>query len=63
MGDKAELRSDLYLDAASLDRLAYDLFTEEGPVDLSCVDVGDAQIECAVDRPDRFALSRAPSLV
>ena len=45
VGDEPELRGDLDLVTAALDGLADDLLAQERPVDLSRVDVGDAEIE------------------
>ena len=54
VGDKPELRGDLDLVTAALDGLADDLLAQERPVDLGGVDVGDAEVEGAVDGPDRL---------
>ena len=54
--DQAELRGDDDLVAAALDGRADDLLAEERPVDLRSVDVGDTEIECAVDGADRLGV-------
>ena len=54
VGDEPELRGDLDLVAAALDGLADDLLTQERPVDLGGVDVGDTELEGTVDGADRL---------
>jgi hypothetical protein len=54
VGDQAELRGDDDPVAAAGDSLANYFLAVEGAVDLSGIDVGDAQVEGAVDGADRF---------
>ena len=49
---EAELGGDLHLVAAALDGASDELLAVEGPVDLGGVDVGDAELEGAVDGAD-----------
>ena len=56
VGDEPELGGDLHLVAAALDGLADDFFAVEGAVDLGGVDVGDAEVEGAVDGADRLVV-------
>ena len=58
MGDQAELGGDDDIVAAALARLSDDLFGE-GPVDLGGVDVGDTEVEGAVDGADRLGVVEA----
>ena len=55
MGQDAELRGDDDLVAPTLQRLTDDLFAVERAVALSGVDVGDTQVERAMDGADRRA--------
>ena len=59
VGDEAELGRDDDLVAAALDGLADDLLAVERPVDLGGVDVGDAEVEGAVDGADRLGVVEA----
>src|SRR5919112_1005587 len=52
--DEAELGGDHDVVTAASDGLPDDLLAVEGPVDLSGVDVGDAQVQRATDRGDRL---------
>ena len=61
VGDEAELRGDHDLVAAALDGPADDLLAEERAVDLGGVDVGDAEVEGAVDGADRLGVAAARS--
>ena len=61
VGDEAELGGDDDLVAAALDRLADELLAVERAVDLGGVDVGDAQVQRAVDGADRLGVVEAPA--
>jgi len=63
VGDEAELRGHHDLVAAVLDRLADQFLAVERAVDLGGVDVGDAQVQRAVDGADRLGVIKAPPLV
>jgi hypothetical protein len=56
VGHEAELGGDDDLVAPALDRLPDDLLAVERAVDLCGVDVGDAEVECAVDGADGFGV-------
>ena len=56
VGDEAELGGDHDLVAAALDGPPDELLAVEGAVDLGGVDVGDAQVERAVDGADRLGV-------
>jgi hypothetical protein len=56
MGHEAELCCDDDLVAPALHRLPDDLLAVERTVDLCGVDVGDAEVECAVHGADGFGV-------
>ena len=53
---EAELGGDRHLVAAALDRTSDEFLAVEGPVDLGGVDVGDAELDGAVDGADRLGV-------
>ena len=61
--ETAELGRDHDLVAASRDRPADDLLAVEGTVDLSRVEMGDAELEGAVDGADRLIVVQSAALV
>jgi hypothetical protein len=59
MGHEAELGGDNDLVAPGRDRVADDFLAVERAVDLDGVDVGDAEVECAVDGVDGLGVVQA----
>jgi hypothetical protein len=59
MGHEAELGGDQDVVASGRDRVADDFLAVERAVDLGGVDVGDAEVECAVDGVDGLGVVQA----
>src|SRR5207244_6176867 len=61
--DKAELRRQNPFGAAALESPADEFFVDVRAVNLCSVDVGDAQVERAMDRANRFLVAPGSDVV